>query len=210
MSMKPHPLMIEEQRTHERFLIGVDLGQARDYTAIVVIQAFDHKGKREYDLRHLERPELGTPYPAVVERIAEVVTDKKLGKEVSLVVDATGVGRPVVDMMRERGLRPFPVTITASTTEGDRVAKRDLVSTLQVVLQTGRLKIAHGLPLAPVLVKELVNFKAKISAEGRDTYEAWREEVHDDLVLAAALALWWGERITSKVAMESVWNAVGW
>lgn len=192
-----HPLITEPTRTHERYLIGVDLGQSQDYTAIVVIQMFDTQGKKEYDLRHLERPDLGTPYPVVVNRIAEIVEDRRLGENKNLVVDATGVGRPVVDMMQEKGLRPYAMTITASTTEYDKVAKRDLVSTLQVVLQTSRLKIAEGLPLAPVLVKELVNFKAKISNTGHDSYEAWRDGVHDDLVLATALAVWHGEQRTT-------------
>ena len=26
-----------------------------------------------------------------------------------------------------------------------------------------------------------------------DSYAAWREQAHDDLVLAVALACWWGE-----------------
>jgi hypothetical protein len=59
-----------------------------------------------------------------------------------------------------------------------------LVSALQVVLQSGRLKIARGLPEAETLVNELLNFKSKISAAGHDSYEAWRESVHDDLVLS--------------------------
>jgi hypothetical protein len=105
-------------------LIGVDLGQARDYTAISVIErgpvktgkkireeywdvAFETYGTREveetgleYRVRHLERPPLGTPYPDVVERIVELV--KKIGGEPVLCVDATGVGRPVTDMLWKR------------------------------------------------------------------------------------------------------------
>lgn len=73
--------------------------------------------------------------------------------------------------------------------------KRDLVSTLQVLFQSGRLKVAGGLKLAPVLVEELLNFKVKINVKtAHDSYEAWREGIHDDLVLAVALACWYGER----------------
>jgi hypothetical protein len=28
---------------------------------------------------------------------------------------------------------------------------------------------------------------------GHDSYEAWRESIHDDLVLAVSLACWYGE-----------------
>jgi hypothetical protein len=38
---------------------------------------------------------------------------------------------------------------------------------------------------------ELLNFRVKINlASGHDSYEAWREGDHDDLVLAAAMAVW--------------------
>jgi hypothetical protein len=38
---------------------------------------------------------------------------------------------------------------------------------------------------------ELLNFRVTINlATGYDRYEAWREGDHDDLVLAAALAVW--------------------
>lgn len=45
-----------------------------------------------------------------------------------------------------------------------------------------------------MLVKELLNFKVTISTSGHDSYEAWREGDHDDLVLATAMALWLAER----------------
>ena len=73
---------------------------------------------------------------------------------------------------------------------GYHVPKRDLVTTLQVLLQSGRLKVASDLKLAKVLVDEMLNFKVKINVKtAHDSYEAWREGIHDDLVLAVALAL---------------------
>jgi hypothetical protein len=61
-------------------------------------------------------------------------------------------------------------------------------------LQTRRLQIASGLPEAPLLVKELENFRVNVSLARNDSPESWREGQHDDLVLAAALAAWTGER----------------
>lgn len=116
-------------------------------------------------------------------------------------VDATGVGRPVTDLLRRERLPGglVEVTITggdAATREGDawRVPKRDLVSTVQVLLQGERLKIASALPDAATLTRELLAFQVKIGPEtAHDSYGAWRENAHDDLVLAAALAVWYGE-----------------
>ncbi len=52
----------------------------------------------------------------------------------------------------------------------------------------------RGLPLAEVLKDELLNFRVKINeATGHDSYEAWREKDHDDIVLATALACWYPE-----------------
>jgi hypothetical protein len=74
------------------------------------------------------------------------------------------------------------------------VPKRDLVSSLQVALQSGALAIADALPLAATLRQELAGFRVKISlTTGHDSYgagEDWRPAPHDDLVLAVALACW--------------------
>ena len=117
-----------------------------------------------------------------------------------LVVDSTGVGAPVVDMMEKEGLCPYAISIHGGDAVGSegrkyRVPKRDLVSTLQVLLQTQRLKVAEGIKDAQLLVEELLNFRIKISASGHDSYEHWRESAHDDLVLAVALACWMAENM---------------
>jgi hypothetical protein len=70
-----------------------------------------------------------------------------------------------------------------------RVPKRELVGVTQVLLQTGRLKIASDLPQVSVLTSELQNFQVSISESGFDSYEA-RTGKHDDLVLSLAMALW--------------------
>ncbi len=76
-----------------------------------------------------------------------------------------------------------------------RVPKRDLVAVLQVLLQTERLKVAEALQLSQVLVQDLLNFRVTIDPRtAHDSYSAWREADHDDLVLATALACWWGEQ----------------
>ena len=75
--------------------------------------------------------------------------------------------------------------------------KRDLVSVVQVLLQSERLKIAASLKEASTLTAELLAFKVSISLKGHDSYGndvgPWRENPHDDLVLAVAMAAWYGE-----------------
>jgi hypothetical protein len=75
------------------------------------------------------------------------------------------------------------------------VPKKELVSTLQVLLQSRQLHVADCLPEADTLVRELANFQVKVTATASDTLEAWREGAHDDLVLAVAIAAWQSEHL---------------
>jgi hypothetical protein len=155
-----------------------------------------------HSLRHLERLPLGTPYQEVVERVREVARSEALAGRCAVVVDATGVGGAVIDLLRaaDLGCEMAAVTITggprASRSEGGwTVPKRDLVVGMEVMLETGSLRIAAGLPEGERFIKELTGMRVKVSAGGREQFEAWREGTHDDLVLAAALACWrarWG------------------
>ena len=105
-------------------------------------------------------------------------------------VDKTGVGAGIVDQLRATGLTVQAVSLHGGDTVSHiganwRVPKRDLVGVVQVVLQQSRLKFAEALALRPVLTQELLNFKQKIDpATAHDSYAAWRERDHDDLVLA--------------------------
>jgi hypothetical protein len=194
-----------------RYFVGLDLGQAQDYTALAVLArprltggARGEAAKPPYAVPHLQRFPLGTPYPRIVERVVELLRTPHL-KDAFVVADQTGVGRAVVDMLTDamegRFVGDFcPVTITAghevtlSEVGQFRVPKKELVGVLQVLLQTRRLRIARALPQASILTKELETFQVRITAAANETFGAWREGQHDDLVLAVALAAWAGEK----------------
>jgi len=55
-------------------------------------------------------------------------------------------------------------------------------------LQARRLRIAQA------LAKELETFQVKITAAANETFRAWREGRHDNLVLAVAVAAWQEEQ----------------
>jgi hypothetical protein len=191
--------------------IGLDLGQAQDFTALAVVsrQRRDAYAEKEpmkppYDLPYLKRFPLGTPYTEIIPFVIEMLQTPELTGSM-LVVDYTGVGRAVGDMFCdafEKGItcRYCPITITGGHTispanaGGFNVPKKELVSALQVVMQTRRLRIAPTLPEAELLVKELQNFRVKITLAANESFEAWREGQHDDMVLATALATWAGEQ----------------
>ncbi|MRR31318.1 hypothetical protein EG834_13580 [bacterium] len=186
------------------FYVGLDLGQASDYTALSVLERIKPEGEAHYHIRHLERVR-GVPYPAIVDKVAAMLHNPSLEGKAVLVADATGVGVAVIDLFRQAGLKPVAVSIHGgdrTTHEGDswRTPKRDLVGVLQVLFQSGRLKISSRLPLAGILQQELLNFKVKIDPQtAHDSYSAWREQDHDDLVLSVALAAWYGEHNKKKI-----------
>jgi hypothetical protein len=193
----------------DEFIVGLDLGQSRDYTALAVLQRIAGASRAEahYHLRHLERPPLGTLYTAIVQRVQGLLATPPLHvRRTPLVVDRTGVGAAVLDMFTAAGLRPHAVTITGGDSvvrESQyhvRVPKRELVGLLVALFQSGRLKVARDLELAPALLDELLNFRVKVNLQtAHDSYEAWRESAHDDLVLATALACWHAENAPGPV-----------
>lgn len=203
------------------YVLGLDLGQTADPSALAVLRRKEfelpqpgdplvgapRRSPRTYDCVALKRWPLGTSYPDIVENVCNVL-DKPELRGSDLVVDATGVGRPVVDMLRKA--RPNgkvrPVMITSGASESIQggyfhVAKTILISCTNVILQNQRLKFAAGMPDVKTLVRELQNYRIKVTASANETFNA-REGAHDDLVLALALACWWGERGQRRV---NVW-----
>ena len=76
-----------------------------------------------------------------------------------------------------------------------------------MAVQGERLKVAKGLPDAPVLADERLNFRVKINIKtAHDSYEAWREVVHDDMVLSVALACWTSQQYFKSSEIEAHQN----
>jgi hypothetical protein len=205
------------------FCAGLDLGKQTDPSALVLLQWQQEPWgpviagappprppprPTAYEVATIKRWPLGTPYRQIADDTARFFTVTPLRSSVRrplLVLDATGVGNAVAEMVRERMFSPevdgycCDVTITAGsavtrdmTASGRwRVAKKQLVSVMQVLLGNRRLHIADTLPEARTLKDELGTFSVKINPDtANESFEAWREREHDDLVLAAALAAW--------------------
>jgi hypothetical protein len=187
------------------FFVGLDLGQSADYSALTVLERHGHTPEQyTFHCRHLERWQLRTSYAQIVQDVVQLVNNPTLARNKQdrtvLAIDATGVGAPVIDLFKREKMsaKLVPILITAGsevTTENGtmRIPKRNLVSSVSVALQSGKLKISEKLPLAGTLVGELENFRAKITTSGNDTYGAgneWRAGVNDDLVLSLSMAIW--------------------
>lgn len=181
--------------------VGVDIGSRADWTAVVVADLVEAPepvdgGRREkptVTVRALDRWRFEA-YPQVVDRLAALCARPAL-RGAPVVVDSTGVGAAVVDLLRER-VRPVEAVIftggqaPSSSGRTHRVPKADLVSALDVLVSSHRLAVPASLPLAGDLVRELEDFGYKINERGHTTYDA-QGSAHDDLVAAASLAAWW-------------------
>jgi len=200
------------------YFLGLDLGQAADWSALAVLERTEMpvcaKHAWQFGCRGLKRWPLGTSYPAIVDNLAAMVQKSPL-RNAHLVIDGTGVGRPVVDMFIKAKLpvKLVPVLITAgshySFHDGyHHVAKVVLISTLIVQLQERRLRFANALPETATLVKELQNYRVKITPAANEVFNA-REGAHDDLLLALALACWKGERSMPEVSQGPVMLSPG-
>jgi len=217
-----------------RWIVGVDLGQSADPTAICVIEHIKgvldsntplerHTGTgtkpqipgERADVRHLERLPLGLSYPSVVQRVKDLLAEPPLCghdkvKPAELVIDETGVGRAVGDIFTAAGMRPIRISITAGAevawvgSSRVHVAKTVLISTVDAMLHTGTLRFAAALTEAGTMKDELLDFRRKLSDAGRATYAA-RTGKHDDLVLALAVAAWWASRRPGTPPAMGTW-----
>jgi hypothetical protein len=188
------------------YIVGLDLGQAQDPSALAVAeQSRDQDGQAHYHVRHLHRWPLGTSYVAVVEEVVNLLARPPL-PGCTLAVDGTGCGRSIVDMLRWRPnlnatVRAILITAGHAVREDEEtrylhIAKVQLVSCMQKLFGTRRIKFAAALPLAKMAEQELRNFRAKITPAGSEQFLSdWREGQHDDIVLAVAMACWLGENV---------------
>ena len=209
--------------------IGLDLGQKHDPTAIVVAEMErrerpdrPHEKEAHYLIRRAERLPLGTSYVDVAERVAGICAGvvARTGSKPRLFPDATGLGQPVIDLLRDAGVQAE--IYSTYFTHGDRrtvesgevkLGKAYLVSRLQALLQSGRLHLPKTAE-ADVLAKELLDYEIRVDENANDRYGAFKVGSHDDLVTALGLATQVDPVEIPVVApvggtKQSLWRAAG-
>ena len=201
------------------YIVSVDLGQSQDYSALSVLRRRWWRAGQKPDLQtaklwpeipQLLRWPLGTPYPVIAQGIIETVrfVESVAQFGVSLVVDQGGPGRPVIDFLRKAKVRPIGVSITSGDSisvrpdESMTCPKKDICSSLVLAAQTGDLKVARNLTLASEFETEIKSFGYTVNRKtAKMTYESIVAQVHDDLVIAVALGLWYSTSVLSTAFM---------
>jgi len=198
------------------FVFSQDFGKINDYQAEVLSEVVikDRAQDRMVrDVHTVRRSERTVAYPEIHVRwidrktcnYAELVNDTRrrladpqIIHRVDHVVDITGVGMGVTDFMRDVGLSPIGIYCTSGNQVGRKdygytVPKHELITYTQLALSRGMLKFSRGLKQDVVkqLMHEVQHFTEKTTKSNNTTYEAFREQDHDDFLFALMLNCWW-------------------
>src|SRR6266478_2261518 len=99
-----------------------------------------------FEIGSIKRLPLGTDYNNVVSVVHNLLRRCPAGTD--LVIDGTGIGKPVCDMFKYRGVVPWCVTATAGIEQSIDYGKRTanvpklmLISRMQSLLFERRLKV---------------------------------------------------------------------
>jgi hypothetical protein len=186
-----------------RYVIGIDFGLTKNYTALAMLECVqrpaDHSASTNqnpiaYHVGHLKRFALGTDTPEIIGFVSDLMMRKPYTGQTGLIVDASGIGLPIVNEMRRYGLNPVPVTITASgPLTLTRVAKRDLMSALRLRFERGQVSIPASIKLLDQLVEEFNHFAVEVSQKGNPIFSS-PAGAHSDLIMALALAVHFFEK----------------
>ncbi len=201
--------------------VGLDLGQASDYTAIVVVEALryvpraptvirdpaqiDLSARSErakpasdpfYHARYIARIPIGTSYVDVVRHVQhDIIARIVPQRNIHLIVDATGVGAGIVDMFRDAGLKPVRAMVhRGSATNHDKGVWH--VPKRDLVASAKALLAKGELKFVKgeyteTLAQELQDFTVRITASGHDTYEAAWREGAHDDLVFALSLACW-------------------
>ena len=194
-------------------IVSLDPAQLVDYAAIATLRfrSFDRFDLPEYDLVGLSRSQ-GETYPELIRRLRRI--DRALadrGARRTWVIDATGVGRAVLDMARSAGIPAVGITITGADDHSYdagqdvyRVGKLSLITAADAAVQSRRMRIAKGMALLPVLLDELRELRATLTTAGRVQVAVpdSNADQHDDLVMALAQGCWAATTLWTPAAVR--------
>ena len=159
----------QKPQTGKRYIMGVDLAKVEDFTVIAVYDA--ESNKQVYQAR-FNKIDWGMQKA----RIAET---SKHYNTAAVVIDATGLGDPIVDDLARMGIPVDPIKFTNDS-------KRQLIEKLVNWIELKRIHMIN----IPETITELTNFTYDVSeVTNRVRYEA-PVGFHDDIVIAHGLAVW--------------------
>lgn len=150
------------------YVIGVDLAKVQDYTVLAVYDRATND--QVYQLRFNQ-----LDWSYVKGQIAKVATHYN---RALCLVDATGVGDPIVEDLLRAGVAVEPIKFTNEV-------KKQLIEKLSTYIEQRRIKILS----IEDTIDEFNSFTYDVTLSGKIRYEA-PVGMYDDIVIAHALAVW--------------------
>jgi hypothetical protein len=157
-------------------IFGLDLGKNQDYTAVVIMTGAGR-------VLHIDRWRR-IDWSVTKERIRNLAKEWKA----VVVMDISNVGSTIYDDLRGEDFELHGVTMHSAD------VKNDLIESLQMAFEQTRIQlVSHrsnwAKEIDEALVAELFSYEVKLAPGGRISYSA-PKGLHDDLVIALALANW--------------------
>lgn len=157
----------EEPNGGREYVMGTDLAKTQDFTVSYVVDRLRRKVVAFDRFQHIS-------YDMAIPRVAEL---SRRYNNAEILLDSTGVGEPVFDMLRTVGARCQGYKFT-------NPSKEALIRGLMLALENKEITY----PEEEVLISELECFEYKTGSTGLIRYGA-PEGMHDDCVIALALAV---------------------
>jgi len=196
-----------------RFQIAADLGQANDYSAVVVIKdealpIVDDGavivGPRKRTVVYADRFR-GVSYVAVVDHLIRLTNAPPFGGKSDLAIDGTSIGRVVSDMLWDQNIDHKAVQMTGGqdwTRKGRYVnaGKTFMIENLAVLFAAGEIRFAHDLPLRAEIEQDLASFTAQTTAAGNQIITLSRSAAgHGDLGIALIVGAFVTQYLSNQV-----------
>lgn len=152
------------------FQLGVDLAKYQDFT---VLTPFNTNTFRVYPQERFNQIDWNLQ-KARIEAVARRF-------QARIKIDATGIGDPIVEDLKSRGLNLADEDAIKFTEK----SRMDLLNHLSMLIEQDKIQ----LPDDEGLLTELESFQYSLTATGRIKVAA-PETMHDDRVMSLALAVW--------------------
>ena len=215
-------------KTLPQYLVVMDVAKKQDATALQIWRntpEFLKGDERVYlqdrifhyfDLVFQTKME-HVPYTDQGDRIKALMDSEAMKNNSELIVDGTGVGEPIIDILRSKSLRPTSIVFTNGEQLNIKyedlnrrfggfgtgigtmkvvkqldVPKKDLVAAGQAIIQQARLRIAPDVQYVEDFKRQLIHFKGKVNEKtGYTSYNNDNPDIHDDLTVCFLMAMWY-------------------
>ena len=163
-----YPLSEYTHNDFGMYQIGVDLAKSNDYTVITPFDLTTFKVGPQDSFNQID-------YSLQKAKIEAVFYRHNKGR---IIMDSTGVGRPVVDDLLNKGINIAPFIFTYNS-------RNDLLINLQILLEQDKIKIPDDIEL----IEQLESATFELTNSGKTKIEV-PDNKHDDRMMSLALAVW--------------------